>query len=424
LVRLARAHRSCGRLRSLVGPRAAFGLAAVAATVTLTACDKPKPPAPTAGATSSANAAASAAILAKTQAVPLMTGKPKTPPDSISAGFTSTCAHFPDGSAMCWGRVGAWIDDDKPVWVQGLFGSKNISVSGYPIWAVMNDGRLTCWADDKTDRGCGWGAASPAKPGVYGLAGVAEIAASSGHGCARFTSGGVVCWGKNQLGQAGTGVASDAEVAPRDIVFTDAIGVAANQGRSCAVQKGGTVSCWGRKMDKTLVEPGKPPPPDGPHDAKPTLVPGLAGVEQIGLGEEHACARNTDGTVRCWGVNSEGQLGDGGKAGRVVPAPVRGITDAVDLAVGSYHTCALTRAGKVKCWGRNWHGELGDGTTISRNTPVEVGVIGRSTQIAAGGGHSCALARDGEMHCWGANREGQLGDATRASTGAPTTVAF
>ncbi len=400
-------------------PLSVVSLLAVAIGVpALAACDKPAPPAPTAPASASAKANIVAPPTASA-----MKGKPTSVPDSISAGFTSSCAHFPDGTAMCWGRVGTWIDDDKPVWIQGLRGSKNVSVSGNPIWAVMQDGTLTCWADDRTDRGCGWGVTSPSKPRIHGLGGVAEIGASSEHGCGRFTSGGVVCWGKNQFGQAGIGQANDADIAPRDTVFTDAIGLAANQTRSCAVRKDGTVHCWGRKIGKDPVDSTKPPPKDGPSDPKPVQVLGLANVEQVGLGEEHACARSTDGTIRCWGVNSEGQLGDGARPGRLSPAPVRGITDAVDLAVGSYHSCAITRAGNVKCWGRNWHGEVGDGTTVSRLAPVDV-KIGKATQIAAGGGHSCALEKEGKLRCWGANREGQLGDGTRGSTGAPTTVVF
>ena len=38
------------------------------------------------------------------------------------------------------------------------------------------------------------------------------------------------------------------------------------------------------------------------------------------------------------------------------------------------HSCALTSAGTVKCWGRNEFGELGDGTKTERHRPV--GVIG------------------------------------------------
>ena len=395
---------------------------ALAALALLAACEKPAPPPP--AKIASASVSAAKPPLPSASAVPLLEGKPTAPPDSLSAGFTSTCAHFPDGAAMCWGRVGSWIDEDKPVWVQGLRGSKNISVSGSPIWAVMEDGTLTCWADDRADRGCGWGSAVKGQPKIHGLSGVAEIAAAKGHGCARLTSGNVVCWGRNNLGQAGIGQAGPGDVAPRDTVTTEAISVAAGEGRSCAVKKDGTVRCWGRRLGKDAVDTGKPPPTEGPHDDKPVQVAGLAGIEQIGVGEEHACARSTDGIVRCWGVNNEGQLGDGARAGRLAPAPVRGITDAVDLAVGGAHTCALTRSGKVKCWGRNWHGELGDGTTVSRNVPVDVKGIAASTQIAAGGGHSCALEKSGKMRCWGANREGQLGDATRGGTGSATTVSF
>jgi hypothetical protein len=81
------------------------------------------------------------------------------------------------------------------------------------------------------------------------------------------------------------------------------------------------------------------------------------------------------------------------------------------IAAGTAHSCALTNAGAVKCWGLNADGELGNGTSYSTSVPVDVsglsiGVIA----IAAGAFHNCALQKDGGIECWGDGGAGQLGD--------------
>ena len=98
----------------------------------------------------------------------------------------------------------------------------------------------------------------------------------------------------------------------------------------------------------------------------------LADVTQVAAGESYTCALHTDGTVACWGLNSEGQLGDGTHEFRQRPTPVVGLRDVVRIAARNNHTCALTRSGDVSCWGLNAHGEVGDGTTTYRATPVRI----------------------------------------------------
>ena len=80
-------------------------------------------------------------------------------------------------------------------------------------------------------------------------------------------------------------------------------------------------------------------------------------------------------TGRCWGWNNRGQIGDGTSGTeieRLTPVPVSGLTDATQIAAGGVFTCALIEGGTVKCWGTNNGGQLGDGTTTQRNSPVTV----------------------------------------------------
>jgi alpha-tubulin suppressor-like RCC1 family protein len=88
---------------------------------------------------------------------------------------------------------------------------------------------------------------------------------------------------------------------------------------------------------------------------------------------------------------------------------VSGITDATAVATGSRHTCAVLADGTIKCWGSNGIGQLGDGTLAVRMLPVAVAGITDATAVAAGFQHSCGLRATGALECWGDNQSGQLG---------------
>ena len=97
----------------------------------------------------------------------------------------------------------------------------------------------------------------------------------------------------------------------------------------------------------------------------------------------HTCAVRNDGTVRCWGNNGSGQLGDTSFTDRPTPVAVGGLTTAVAVSAGSTcHTCALLADGTVRCWGDNDYGQLGDGTTTNGATPVPVAGIRPAAAIA------------------------------------------
>jgi alpha-tubulin suppressor-like RCC1 family protein len=132
-----------------------------------------------------------------------------------------------------------------------------------------------------------------------------------------------------------------------------------------------------------------------------------AGVVSITAGEDHSWALLTTGTVKCWGLNSNGQVGNGTTTGFVKqPATVTGLSGVVAISAGDEHTCALLRAGTVKCWGANLGGQLGNGTTTDAPKPVNVIGVSTVTAIAAVGGHTCALLKPGNVKCWGANNSG------------------
>ncbi|MBK8481550.1 MAG: hypothetical protein IPL40_10290 [Proteobacteria bacterium] len=131
----------------------------------------------------------------------------------------------------------------------------------------------------------------------------------------------------------------------------------------------------------------------------------------LALGQTHTCARLTNGTVRCWGYNASGRLGDGSTTNSSTPVTVLGLSNASTLALGNAHSCARLTNGTLRCWGYNASGQLGDGTTTSRETPVAVAQLSRVTAVAAGVYHTCAQLSTGLLRCWGQGANGQLGTA-------------
>jgi hypothetical protein len=114
-------------------------------------------------------------------------------------------------------------------------------------------------------------------------------------------------------------------------------------------------------------------------------------VAIVAGGYGHTCALPGNGTVRCWGLDDRGQLGNGGpNATSLIPVTVTGISTATTVAAGERHACAGLADGTVRCWGRNLDGQLGNGTTNPSSTPVTVTGISTATTVAAGFAHTCA----------------------------------
>ncbi|MFN8052774.1 MAG: hypothetical protein U0Q22_15105 [Acidimicrobiales bacterium] len=202
---------------------------------------------------------------------------------------------------------------------------------------------------------------------------------------------------------------------PGEIAISGAVKVSGN----CALLNTGTVKCWGSNSSGQL---GNGTTVDSPTAVQ---VSGLFGATSIASSGSHACATVTSGQVKCWGLNSSGQLGDGTKVNSSTPVIVSGLTGATAVAIGRNYSCAIVSGGSVKCWGDDLFGTLGDGATTTGGsvTPVPVDGIVGATALAAGGTHTCAIVTAGAAKCWGANPFGELGNgATSNASASPVDV--
>ena len=215
------------------------------------------------------------------------------------------------------------------------------------------------------------------------------IAAGGSFALARLADGTVTAWGRNDHGQLGLGVA-------------DAEGAAAPVGHL------------------------------------PRTVSGVRNVMSVAAGADHALALLADGTVRAWGSNAHGQLGNGSPhddprrtvyRDSPVPVLVPGIANAVGIAASRERSVALLADGTVWSWGDGSEGAAGDGvyaTSLMAGTerlvPVEAVGIRTAVAIAAGSRHTLALLANGTVWAWGWNEQGQLGNASKKASAVPVQV--
>lgn len=343
----------------------------------------------------------------------------------LGAGDQHRCAALRDRSLRCWGDNGAGqlgTGDSMPVsgWtpVAGINNVEEVACGARFSCARATSGAVSCWgANDNGQLGDGSFVARATPSGVREISDSIAIATGLDHACSLGVDRRIRCWGNNEGGALGANSTATRSSAPLEVEpATMYASVSAGFYLTCGLTIQRTVRCWGRNSsgqvgDGTTVD-----------RRVPTNVTLPAPATQIAVGAYHACALLSDRRIACWGHNEAGALGTGMAGGSTVPILVAGIGDAAFIAAGDYHTCAIRADGAVACWGLNDRGQLGDNTQTSRLSAVAVVGAYRAVSLSLRGRHSCAIGTDGRMSCWGANMLGELADGTRIDRRNPTLV--
>jgi len=257
---------------------------------------------------------------------------------------------------------------------------------------------------------------------------VRQVRAGCFHSVALASTGRVYAWGDNSVGQLGDGtsVPRNTPVQVKLPAGVKVTAVRAGCRDSLALTSTGRVYAWGGNFFGQLG--------DGTHldRHRPVLVrlPGSTRIKAISSGCYHGMALTAAGHVLAWGYNDYGQLGNGSTTSSDVPVQValpRGATPTI-VAAGCNHSIAMTSSG-LYAWGLNLDGELGDGTRTDSSVPVLILILrtgpplGRLVSLFGGCSHSLALFASGTVLAWGYNADGELGNGSMSTSLRPVGVA-
>lgn len=246
-----------------------------------------------------------------------------------------------------------------------------------------------------------------------------KVAENGAHCVALRADGTVWTWGNNNSSQLGDGTSGGYKEVPALIDLPDVRDVSAGTDFTVAVKQDGTVWAWGYNDEYGLLGDGSV----NTERNRPVKVKKLTKITQVSCGNTHTIALKEDGTVWAWGLNNQGQLGDGTSAWKSsYPVMLKSLSGVKSIVAGARHNFALKYDGTVWAWGSNKYGELGDGTTTDKEAPVLLTELTEVKAIAAASNHTVAVKNDGTVWTWGNNHYGQLGDGTTVSRNTPQMV--
>ena len=355
---------------------------------------------------------------------------------AVTEGVRHACALEAAGTVKCWGdntdgalgRViwmkssyggDSWTEyhpqgySNVPLEIPGIKTAESVSGN----CALLLGGHVKCWGFYWAGL-LGKGAARniPAPVAVSGIESAVAISAGEFHACALLYGGTVACWGHPQDGLVGGSRYAPRLRRPKN--RTEALATSALMSSESGLKAGKPATFY-------ALTPSRQELANLGGDRVPKLVRGIDQAVAVSAGEEHSCAVLSSGSVKCWGQNGSGQLGDGTTVSSTTAVRVESISKAYSVAVGPASSCALLTSGRIGCWGANSLGQLGDGLTRRRSLPVAVKGISSAIALSLSttlDWHACALLSGGIVKCWGSNGNGALGNGEQRYRAKPVGV--
>lgn len=356
----------------------------------------------------------------------------------IVAGENHTCARKYNNTVYCWGwtwhgQTGLFptgtcagvqcvdrptiLHVTTPQFTQGILTATQIDAGSNHTCIIDTLNDVYCWGegDFYGQNGTPGNRFEPTKLATSLKFTLIGAGAESTCGA---TSGGVYCWGK--LGRS----KSIPTLGPS---FTTFKALAIGNLHGCGIdgqgsEPGGSgiIYCWGDNQYGQLgADPALLPNTNNPFFTPTTSPRGLArGMLGVSIQSDFTCAQMPDGTDKCFGLGTNGQLGNGqsGPGASNWVAQVVGTANVSagqlfhGISAGVQHACALDANNKAWCWGNGTRGQLGNGSSGgSLANPQAVATSVTFRAIAAGGSHTCGIGTDNHIYCWGDNTYQQLG---------------
>ncbi len=359
---------------------------------------------------------------------------PTFAPNLVAAGQYHSCALAADGAAYCWGLNnsgelgnGSGQNSAVPVAVAGGRAFTQIVAGNGHTCALAADRRAWCWGYGLSGA-VGDGSRVFSRPTPVAVAGghtFASLTAGGTHTCGLTPDGAALCWGEDLFGQLGNDRPLESQSAPVAVAGGHTFrSLDAGSRVTCGVRTDGAAFCWGDGPNGNLgIDNGFVA-----QQATPAPVRGGLRFRTVSAGLFASCGITEAGATYCWGANYNGSTGIGEFFGYTFdPTPVvmpSGVTAFSSLRVADFgHTCALAAGdGTVYCWGLNLNGQLGDASMTSRSVPTRVADVDAYAAVSAGYSHTCGITTAGVAKCWGRNPYGELGRGAvggRANVPAP-----
>ena len=272
------------------------------------------------------------------------------------------------------------------------------------MWGGNNNGQLGNGTTDSSD--------VPVKV----LDNVVTVSCGSEYTAAIKTDGALWMWGENHDGRLGNGTTEDSLVPMK--VLDNVATVSCGGCHTAAIKTDGTLWMWGENGYSQLGNGGG----ENAYGEQTVPIKVLDNVAAVSCGVHHTAAIKTDGTLWMWGLNEDGELGNGGGGNLVIEytngsvayqtVPVKVLDNVAAVSCGYVCTAAIKTDGSLWMWGENDHGQLGNGggeNAYGEHT-VPIKVLDNVAAVSCGSTHTAAIKTDGTPWTWGSNWSGQLGN--------------